>query len=98
VDEDAEVSIDTGLRATEKLQAVLDRRGQRDEIAEMRVQVSKILDAVKSTVPQEMWGAIVNKLDQPEQHPEAIDAETEDFDDDEDGYDPMELAEDDDEL
>ena len=98
MDEDAEVSIDTGLRATEKLQAVLDGRGQRDEIAEMRVQVSKILDAVKSTVPQKMWGAIVNKLDQPEQHPEAIDAETEDFDDDEDGYDPMELAEDDDEL
>jgi hypothetical protein len=82
-------SASTPASGAEKLQAVLDGRGQRDEIAEMRVQVSKILDAVKSTVPQKMWGAIVNKLDQPEQHPEAIDAETEHFDDDEDGYDPI---------
>jgi hypothetical protein len=40
---------------------------------------------VKSTVPQEMWGAIVEKLDRVEQHPEALDVVEEDFDDD----DPM---------
>ena len=38
------------------LQALLDKRDQRDDIAEMRHQVSPILDAVKSTVPQEVGG------------------------------------------
>ena len=33
----------------------------------MRRQVNQILDAVKSTVPQEMWGAIIDKLDEPQQ-------------------------------
>jgi hypothetical protein len=32
----------------------LDKRDQSDDIAEMRHQVSPILDAVKSTVPQEV--------------------------------------------
>src|SRR6516164_2904949 len=97
VDDDAEVSIDTGLRAAEKLQSLLDRRDQGDEIAELRLQVYRIQDAVKAVVPQKMWGAIVEKLDQP-QHPEATDAETEDFDDDDDGYDPNEFTEEDDEA
>jgi hypothetical protein len=45
-------------------------------------------------MPQEMWGDIVEKLDYVEQHPEALDVETEDFDGDDD---PTEfIAEDDD--
>jgi hypothetical protein len=96
IDDDAEVSVDTGLRAAEKLQSLLDKRGQGDEIAEMRVQVNQILNAVKAVVPQQMWGDIIEKLDQPQQDPETLDAETEDFDD-EDAYDPSEFAEDEDE-
>jgi hypothetical protein len=57
VDDDAEVGVETGLRAAEKLQSVLDKRDQGDEIAEMRRQVNQILNAVKAVVPQEMWGA-----------------------------------------
>ena len=45
-----------------------------------------------------MWGEIVEKLDEAEQHPDALGAETEDFDDDEDAYDPLKFAEEDDEL
>jgi hypothetical protein len=97
VDDDVEVSVDTGLRAAEKLQAVLDKRDQGDDIAELRLQVYRIQDAVKAVVPQEMWGAIVEKLDQPQHDPDALDAETEDFDDD-GAYDPTEFAEDDDDF
>jgi hypothetical protein len=79
------------------LQSILDKRDQGDDIAEMRLQVAQITDAVKPVVPQEMWGAIVEKLDQAE-HPEALDAETEDFDDDGDGYDPTEFIDEDDEF
>jgi hypothetical protein len=82
VDDDTEVSVDTGLRAAEKLQFFLDRRDQGDEIAQMRGQVNQIVDAVKSVVPERMWGDIVEKLDQPQRHPDAIDTEIEDFDDD----------------
>ena len=39
----------------------------------MRFQLGKISEAVKSTVPQEMWGAIVEKLEELEQHSEALD-------------------------
>ena len=47
----------------------------------MRRQDNLILDAVKSTVPQEMWGALVEKIE--ELHPPtlAFDDET-DYDDD----------------
>ena len=66
------------------------------EVAQMRVQVNWITEAVKSTVPQEMWGDILKKLDQLEHHSEALDAEIEDFDDD-DPYDPTEFIAEDDE-
>jgi hypothetical protein len=94
VDDDTEVSVDTGLRAAEKLQSLLEKCEQGDEIAEMRVQFHRIVGAVKAVVPEEMWGAIVEKLDQPQQYPEAMDAETEDFD--EGAYDPIEFAEEED--
>jgi hypothetical protein len=96
MDDDADVSVDTGLRAAEKLQSVLDKRDQGDDLAELRLQLYRIQDAVKAVVPQEMWGDIIEKLDQQQQDPEAIDAETEDFDD-EDAYNPREFDEDEDE-
>jgi hypothetical protein len=92
-----DVSVETGLRAAEKLQSVLDKRDPGDEIADIRRQVNMITDAVKTVVPEEYWGQIVARLDL-EQHPEVLDAETEGFDDDEEPYDPTEFAEDDDEF
>jgi hypothetical protein len=50
----------------------------------MKVQMNQIRYAVKSTVPQEMWGEIIEQLDEPDQHPEALDASTDSFDDDDD--------------
>jgi hypothetical protein len=35
---------------------------------------------VKSTVPQEMWGAIADKLDQPQHQHDALDVQTDAFD------------------
>ena len=46
-----------------------------------------------------MWGAIVEKLDELEQHqPEALDIGTDAYDDSDDGYDPTEFADEDDEF
>lgn len=96
VDGYAEVSVETGLRAAEKLQSLLDKRDQGDEVADMRRHVNMITDAVKPTVPEEYWGQIAARLDL-EQHPEALDVGTDDIDDD-DPFDPTEFIDDDDEF
>ena len=99
VDDRTEVSVETGLRAAEKLQTVLDGRERGTDVLELKVQLGQIIAAVKSTVPQEFWAAIVEKLDEAEQHPEAPDVEADSFGDSyDDPYDPMEFAEEDDEF
>ena len=79
--------------------SLIDSRDYRLDIAEVRVQLGKISEAVRSVVPQEMWAAIVEKLEELEQHPEALDVGTDSFDDaDDDPYDPTEFIDDDDEF
>ena len=56
-------------------------------------------DAVKSTVPQEMWGEIIEKLEELEQHPDALDVGTDSFDEaDDEPFDPTEFIDRDDEF
>jgi hypothetical protein len=95
VDDKTEVSVDTGLRAAEKLQALMNARDYGTEIAETRVQLGRIIEAVRSTVPPEMWGTIFKKLGLPESQPVLEDA---DYFADEEPYDPTEFAEEDDDL
>ena len=65
----------------------------------MKVQMAAICDAVKSTVPQEMWGEIIEKLDEAEQHQESLDVGTDSFDDaDDEPFDPTEFINEDDEF
>jgi hypothetical protein len=100
VDDGTEVSVETGLRAAEKLQSVLDGRERGTDVLELKVQLGQISQAVRAVVPESMWAAIVEKLEElEEQHPEALDVGEAVFDDaDDDAYDPMEFAEDDDEF
>ena len=44
---------------------------------------------------REMWGEIVRKLDQLQQHPGSPDVETETCDEADEAYDPIEFAEED---
>jgi hypothetical protein len=58
--------------------------------------MDQICDAVKSTLPQEMWVEIIEKL---EQHPEALDVGTDSFNDaDDEPFDPTEFIDEDDEF
>jgi len=99
VDDRIEVSVETGLRAAGKLQFVLDGRERGTDVLELKVQLGKISEAVRSVVPQSMWAAIVEKLEELEPHPEALDVEADSFDDSyDDPYDPTEFAEADDEF
>ncbi len=85
--------------AAGRLQSLIDSRDYGRDLLVMRVQLDQICDAVKSTVPQEMWSEIIEKLDEAEQHPEALDVDTDSFDDaDDDPFDPIEFIDEDDEF
>ena len=99
VDDGTEVSVETGLRAAGKLQSVLDGRDWGTEVLELKVQLGNISKAVHSVVPQSMWAAIAEQLEELEQHPEALDVGTYSFDDaDDEPYDPTEFIDEDDEF
>ena len=89
VDSDTKVDVHTGMIAAARLQSLIETRDASRDIAELRFQLGKIGEAVKSTVPQEMWAAIVEKLEELEQHPEALDVGTDSFyDEGDEPYDP----------
>ena len=73
VDSDTKVDVNTGIVAAGRLQSLIDSRDYSHDLLMMKVQLAAICDAVKSTVPQEMWGEIIEKLDEAEQHQEALD-------------------------
>ena len=98
VDDGTEVSVETGLRAAEKLQSVLDGRDQGIDIARMRVELGRIIEAVRSVVPQSMWGEIAEKLDEREHQPEPLDVEADAFDEADDASDPTEFIDEDDDF
>ena len=99
VDSDTSVDVNTGIVAASRLQSLIDSRDYSHDLLVMKVQLGHICDAVKSTVPQEMWGEIVEKIEELEQHPEALDVGTDSFDDaDDDAYDPTAFIDEDDEY
>ena len=100
VDSDTKVEVHTGMVSAGRLQSLSDSRDYRREMLVMKVQLGQIIEAVKSTVPQEMWGEIIEKLEElEEQQPEALDVGEDSFDDaDDDPYDPTEFIDEDDEF
>ena len=57
VDDRTEVSVETGLRAAEKLQSVLDGHERGTDVLELKVQLDQIGQAVRAVVPESMWAA-----------------------------------------
>jgi hypothetical protein len=58
VDSDTMVDVNTGIVAASRLQSLIDSRDYSRDLLMMKVQLAATCDAVKSTVPQEMWGEI----------------------------------------
>ncbi len=91
VDSDTTVDVTTGVIAAGRLQALIESRASGTRMAEIMAQMGRIIDAVHSSVPEELWPEILCKID----GPVAADtpaAEFEDCDDAVDGYDPAESA------
>ena len=99
VDSDIKVDVNTGIMAAGRLQSLADSRDYDHELLLMKVQMAAICAVVKSTVPQAMWGEIIEKLDEAERHSEALVVCTDSFDEDDDEpYDPTEFIDEADEF
>ena len=91
VDSDTTVDVSTGMIAAGRLQALIQSRASGTRITDLMVQMSRIIDAIHSTVPKELWPEILRKID----GPVAVDTpadEIEDWDDAKGEYDPAEHA------
>ena len=99
VDSDTKVDVNTGIVAAGRLQSLIDSRDYSRDIAELRFQLGKINEAVRSVVPESMWAQFIRAIEEAEQHPEALVVGTDSFDDaDDDPYDPTEFIDQDDEF
>ena len=98
VDSDTRVDVNTGIVAAGRLQSLIDSRDYSRDMLVMKVQLGQIIEVVKSTVPQSMWGEIIEKVEQLEERAGSLDVEADAYDDADDAYDPTEFAEEDDEF
>ena len=89
VDSGTRVDVNTGMIAAARLQALTESRARGTRIADLRVQMGRIIDAIHSTVPEELWPEILRKID----GPVAADAPADEFadwDEADDDYEPVE--------
>ena len=91
VDSGTTVDVNTGMIAAARLQALIESRASGTRIADLRVQMGRIINAIHSTVPEELWPEILRKIDGPIAADTPAD-EYEGCDDAEDEYDPVESA------
>ena len=91
VDSATTVDVNTGMIAAGRLQALIESRAGGTRIADLRMQMGRIIDAIHSSVPQELWPEILCKIDGPVAADIPAD-EFEECDDAQDMYDAMESA------
>jgi hypothetical protein len=63
VDQGTQVDVHTGMIAAGRLQALIESRASGTSMVDMLVKMDRIINAIQSTVPEEMWDEIVRKLD-----------------------------------
>jgi hypothetical protein len=90
VDPDTKVDVNTGMLAAGRLHALIESRASGTSIAEMLVQMGRIIAAVKSTVSEDLWPEILRRmngddaaLEPPvDEEPDAFEPAEDPFDDD----------------
>ena len=59
---DVDVSLDAGLRAAEKLQALTDARAGEADMADVLVRMGRVIETVREFLPREHWPALQARL------------------------------------
>lgn len=80
VDSDTKVDVNTAMIAAGRLHAMTEARAAGTSMLEMRVQMGRVIGAVKSTVPESMWPEIARKLEGEDEASEPLADEDEIFD------------------
>ena len=96
VDPDIKVDVNTAMIAAGRLQSLLDTRSGQPDIVDIMVKQNRIIAAIRSTVPESLWPQLVRRLEGMAEPAESLDHQIEDTDDE--GFDPMKFADDDDDL
>ncbi|MGB8388383.1 hypothetical protein [Mycobacterium sp.] len=87
VDSNTEVDVNTGMIAAGRLQALIESRASGTSMADMLVQMNRIINAVKSTVPESMWPEIIRKLKGEDEASEPLEDDADVFDPADDPFD-----------
>ena len=87
VDSDTKVDVNTGMIAAGRLQALIESRASGTSMADMYVQMNRIIYAIKSTVPETLWPEIVRKMKGEDEASEPMDDDADIFDPDDDPFD-----------
>lgn len=94
VDPDTEVDLKTAMIAAGRLQALLDSRAGQPDIVDIMVKQNRIIAAVQSMLPESSWPELMRRVDGTVKSADRVDDEIEEFDPgDDDEYDPLKLAE-----
>ncbi len=92
VDSGTTVDVNAGMIAAARLQALIDSRAGRTTMADILFKMDRIINAIHSTVPKELWPEILRKIGGPVAADTRVD-EFDDWDGAEDRYVPMDSAE-----
>jgi hypothetical protein len=94
VDPDTKVDVNMAMIAAGRLQTMIESRANGTSIADMLVQMNRIISAVKSTVPEDLWPEILRRINGDDAALEPpVDEEPDAFDPDEDPFDDDDLDE-----
>ncbi len=87
IDPNTKVDVNTAMIAAGRLHAMVESRASGTSMVEMRVEMDRIIRAVKSTVPESMWPEIVSKMNDEEEAAVARGNDADVFDSDDDLFD-----------
>ena len=85
-DPDTKVDVNTAMIAAGRLQTLIDTRAGQPDIVDMRVKVGRLIDAVRSMMPESSWPELLRRIDGdtsagPQHHQiGAVDAADKEFD------------------
>ena len=65
VDSGTEVDVNTGMIAAGRVQALIESRANGTRMVDMWVQMDRIIRAIHSSVPEELWPEILSKIGGP---------------------------------
>ena len=89
VDQNATVDANTGMAAASKLQALVESRAGEMSMAEVMVKMGRVIQAVRSTVPESMWPEIRRQLEGNDDAAEPLEEEDDEaFEPDDDPFEP----------